>query len=179
MSTPVSATTPYCSAEEFLVFTDFREIVEYCSDANGQPMVNDFTDDVTRTGQIALAILQSASGEIESAVLLGGRYTVDDLQALTGNQAQFLKQLVADLALWGFICRRTNPGTPMPPKCEQAKAILNAIAQGEMIFGLQENIDAGVLQLTVETPADVVNRNLITFQAERMFGRRANRSCRP
>lgn len=179
MSTPVSATTPYCSAEEFLVFTDFRTIVDLCSDDDGRPLQSDFIDPTTRTGEIALAVLQVASGELESAVLLGGRYTVEDLQALTGNQQQFIKKLVADLALWEFYSRRPDITSQMPPKCEQAKAIVNAIAQGEMIFGIQENIDAGHIQLTVETPADVENRNLITFQAERFFGRRANRSVAP
>lgn len=179
MSTPVSGTTPYCSAEEFLVFVDFRTIVDLCSDDNGRPLESDFTDDTTRTGQIALAVLQASSGELESAVLLGGRYTVENLGELTGNQAQFIKKLVADLSLWEFYCRRPDLMSQMPAKCEQAKAIINAIAQGEMIFGIQENIDAGHLNLTVETPQDVINRNLVTFQAQRYFGRRANRSCRP
>lgn len=179
MSTPVSATTPYCSAAELLIFVDYRTLVDLCSDDNGRPLATDFTDETSTTGQIALAILQGASGELESAVLLGGRYSVEDLQALTGNQAQFIKKLVADLALWEFYNRRPDLLSQMPPKCEQAKAIINAIAEGSMIFGLQENIDAGHLTLTVETPQDVVNRNLVTFQAERYFGRRANRSCRP
>lgn len=178
MSTPVSSLTGYCTPAEFLIFRDFRTVVDLCSDENGRPLKSDFVDDSTVCGQIAIACLLAASGKLESAVLAGGRYTPDDLAALTGSQAQFIKGLVADLSIWEFYKRRPDITTPIPPEYEEAKAVINAIADGTAIFGLQENIDAGHLQLTVETPANVEARNLITLQAERLFGRRANRSVR-
>lgn len=178
MSTPVSNSTAYITAAELLVFVDFRTLSDLCSDDNGRPLKSDFTDSTTVLGATTVAILKAASGYVEMACLNGGRYTPDDLAGLTGNQAQALKKIVANLALWDFYCRRPDPGMPEPPQCAEANRLLDAIASGEKIFGIQETIDAGHAELTIETPQDVVARNLITYQSERMLGRRANRTPR-
>lgn len=178
--TPVSGDSAYITAAELLLFVDYRTLSDLCTDTDGpRPLKTDFSDATTDLGAKTQAILKAASGYVEMACLNGGRYTPDDLAALTGNQAQALKKLVANLALWDFYTRRPDTTMPEPPQAVEANRILDAVAAGEKIFGTQQAMDAGRLELTVETPIDVENRNLVTFQAERMFGRRANRRTQP
>ena len=162
-----------------MLFVDYRTLSDLCSDNDARPLKADFLDNTTDLGAKTEAILMAASGYVEMACLNGGRYTPARLAALTGCQAQALKKLVANLALWDFYTRRPDTTMPEPPQAVEANRILDAIAAGEKIFGDQEAIDASHAELTVEVPTDVENRNLITFQAERMFGRRANRSPAP
>lgn len=178
MSTPVSNADPYCTAAQFLIYADWRTIADLCSDLDGRPLQADLVDASTTVGTILVEFLAKASGDLESACFTGGKYTPEDIAGMTGNQAATIRGIVANKALWYFFMRRPDIGIQVPQACQQADAFLNAIATGERVFGIQEAIDASHLEIEVETAQDVENRNLITRQADRLFGRRANRRVR-
>lgn len=166
--TPLSSATSYCTGAQFLMFYDPTAVAMLLSD-DGTPVADPENDPTLAE------FLQSASGKVEAACLVGGKYAPEDLAALTGNMAGFLAQLVADLA-WGPLYRRRPNFTPAEiPSEKEANQLLNALGAGTKIFGFVETVDAGVLELDEETTADVEERNMVTFQAQRYFGRRANR----
>ena len=122
------------------------------------------------------SILMGASGYVEAACNVGGKYSPTDLATLTGNSAKFLAKIVADLAAPEVLGRRFVEFPDYAKRLETAEGACKAVSEGTMIFGLQENIDAGILDDYVETPTDVEARQMITYQASPFFGRRANRS---
>lgn len=138
------------------------------------PLKNLLSNTDAVEGRRFLKMLMRASGEIEAAALLGGKYTPASLNALTGGMKEFLSSLCFDLAIGP--CYRRRPGFA-GPEIEQenrARAFLVALEQGAAIFGLQENIDASHMELTIDTPRDVDIRDLTTVIARPMMGRRGN-----
>lgn len=176
MATPVSATTPYITATEFLKRYDWRTIIQLMGDDDASdPQLSTLLDEDTNEGGNLLAILKDAAGELETAALLGGRYSVADLNALTNNQSAYLGRIVADLAIGRCYQRRPDLFGQPPTQSQVAANILNALASGERIFGLQDQIDAGHMEMTTDAPADVVERNGMVVIAQEYFGRRGNR----
>lgn len=108
--------------------------------------------------------------------MVGGKYTPADLEALTGNMAKWLATIVADLAAPQVLGRRFVEFPEFQKRTDEANAVLAALSQGTMIFGLQEQIDAGRIDSEVETPQQVEARQMITYQARDFFGTRANRN---
>lgn len=96
------------------------------------------------TGNVnAQAALDSASGQINSAVLKGERYTVLDLQQLTGVDQAFLIDLTCNLA---FLKLRIRRGMPIEgfPYLDQALATLEALGTGAAVFNVAAVLEAGV-----------------------------------
>lgn len=174
--TPLSGDDPYCSGADFLLWYDIRTVKECLSDDD---LATPISDGAVPTNPKLVAILQGASGKLEAAVMMGGKYTPTDLATLTGNSLSWMKSIVADLAAPKVLGRRFTEFPDFQKRLEEAEGVLVALSKGELIFGLQENVDAGILDSYVETPTDVEEREMITYQARQYFGRRANRSTRP
>ncbi len=83
---------------------------------------------------------------------------------------------MSDLSIGRCYQRRPDLFGPPPQQAQIAANVLNALASGERIFGLQEVIDASHMTMTTDTPEDVVTRNGMVVQAQEFFGRRANRN---
>jgi phage gp36-like protein len=77
--------------------------------------------------------LDSAAGEIDSYALRGGRYTLAQLQGLTGQDQQFLFDLNCALAFCRLRLRRGVPASDFP-QCEWAQKMLEDLAAGKTIF---------------------------------------------
>jgi hypothetical protein len=133
------------------------------------------TDSSSVEGSRLAELLKDASGEVETAAFVGGRYAPADLAALTGNQSAYLKRLVADIAVGLCYQRRPDLFAGPPAAAQKAANLLNALASGERIFGLQENIDASHMEMTTDTPEQVETRNGMVVIAQGFFGRRGNR----
>lgn len=123
------------------------------------------------------AILLDASGELESACIIGNRYKPEDLQALLvddGAGAGLLRAIVAHLAFWR-LCQRRMPlsGDPKQvPGAQQSLDALSMLRDGERIFPFVESADAG-LPDTVNPSDPLTNPNVvntINVQACRFFG---------
>lgn len=173
--TPATSASSYCSAAEFLKRIDKRTVADLCSDT-GTPV----TEGALAANVNLLAALEDASGDVEAAALMGGRYSNADLAALItddGVGAAKLRRIVSDLAIAYLFERRPSPDLDRQPQAvERALKFLELLASGERIFGFQEVMDDGVMDDIKETPAIVEARNLPTYIARRLFGRRANRT---
>jgi hypothetical protein len=96
------------------------------------------------TNQVILDVLADASGVINSACLVGQRYTVPHLQALTDVDQQFLVRLTCDLA-WGLLALRRGVFTPdRYPQYLEGQETLVRLRQGDAVFNILVNEQAGV-----------------------------------
>lgn len=172
--TPISGTDPYCDGAAFLIRYDWRTVADCLSDDN-EPLA----EAAVPTNTKLLSILRECSGKLEAAAMMGGKYTPEDLGLLTGNMAQWLASIVADMAAPRVLGRRFVEFPDYAERLKEAEGVLVALSKGELLFGLQENIDAGLLDSEVETPQQVEDRQMITYQSRAFFGRRANRSTVP
>lgn len=184
----VSALTPYCTSAQFLVIYDWRTIAELCSDNDVSALKSDLLDSTTEPGAVLIYALRSSSGDLETACLMGGRYSVADLQNATGqatdpdasgnvdsNAAWFIRRLVAAYAKWLLYLHRPMLDSQVPADAQMAAQQLAQLASGERIIPVQPAIDSGHIRHEIETPRMVEDRGLATYSAHRYFGRRNNR----
>lgn len=168
MATPVSSATSYASATDLINAHEVGKIGDWATDTKVR-----LTPTQILTDTIVAAALLRGSGEVEMACFRGGRYTPTDLASLTGASAAALKGLVADIAFYRLAKRRLNTAQAIEAASyKEAMETLKAINQGELIFGLQEAADAGVIS-TVDLQLN--SRGLErrpTELAGRLFGRR-------
>ncbi len=173
--TVISGTVAYCTPAQFLQRYDYRTVGRLLLDAPPGPL-GIAKADVLADPNLATFLLE-ASGEVEMACLLGEYYTVGDLIALVStNGGEKLAGLVADLTMWRVYDRRPDKAAEMPQRCEIARGLLDALAEGKKIFPFLESAKAGHLNSAVETPPQVVARNGSVVQSQRYWGRRADRN---
>lgn len=177
MSTPVSSLTPYATAADMLTRYDATTVGDLLVDGRNatKPDASILLNAGTPEGQKLQKLLMGCSGLVESAAMMGGKYTPADLASLTGNQAELLKRIVCDLAIFDLYKRRPNPDSPIPAAYREAANWLSALEDGTTIFGLQEVIDSTHLRSEVESPGIVDQRRMWTREAAPYFGRRGNR----
>lgn len=141
-------------------------------------MIRDLATDresVSREGIVTeprvLTALADASGEVEVALRAGGQYTVAQLQSLTGNSLNHLKQIVCGLAIAALFRRRPEAAERnyIEDITRDAREALRALKRGENVFGLEAAIDASVPELTGPTAIDITNRNDLSSRMERYF----------
>jgi hypothetical protein len=167
MPTPLSSATSYCTPADLLTYSDWRPLADMLDD-NGARLTR---PEVLANAKLA-SCLDAASGQLESACLVGMRYTPTDLAALTGVGLERLKEVVAALALLRVFRRRELMPVELRLMVEDAEKQLTLLEQGYRVFGLAEHADAGLPAHEKETVYDIEARNGTTWQARRFFGRR-------
>lgn len=103
----------------------------------------------------------------------GALPTANTAGILNASQAQMYR-ILADLTIWYLIQRRPDRRWKTPETYEDSMTLLKMLAQGERIFSFQETGNAGVMFHYIEQEVDVVNRNGVVWQSNRLFGRRSN-----
>lgn len=165
-----------------LLWCDLRRVKQLVSDTDASVEPPELY-----VNETLLAVLQAASGDVESACLAGGRYTADDLAnlttaadralGLTSNTERALQKLVAHLALGDLYERRGIIAEGKDFKSvERALGMLEALRRGDRIFALAEVAEAGVTEAEYFDETDFDRRGDVTDQAKRFFGRRAKHS---
>lgn len=168
--TPDSASSAYASASDLSARYDVRVLCQLASDDDEALDEADLAANAK-----VLAALKTASGRVEASVLKGQRYTAANLGQLTGVASDYLKGLVCDLAFERLRRRRPEVMAKPAPAYTEALEDLKGLGEGALLFGTVEHEEAGLPELTVETPTEVETRNLTTYQANRLYGRRSNR----
>lgn len=166
--TPNSSTTAFATPAELAQFRDYRIMAQWIKDDDTIATYAEFL-----ASPVVQQALLAATGEIETAASVGGRYRRDDLAALTGAALVKLKQLCCDLAFAVLARRRlATVKSEDLSGVEEAYDLLDKLKNGERIFPLQETQDAGlgtdVNILINQNP----NNPPITWVARRYFGRR-------
>ncbi len=169
-----TSATSYLSAAQFLLRIDWRTVADLVS------------DDGTRVTKAALpadpnlaACLLDASGILEEACLVGGRYHPVDLAALTGAGQAALYRLLSRMTMCLLFERRPDREMKQPWIIEYVEDQLQKLRDAERILSFVETEQTGVAITRVETAQDVERRNGAVFQSRRFLGRRSNRSSGP
>lgn len=118
-----------------------------------------------------LAVLEDASGEIEAALLAGGRYTVSQLGSITGNTLNHLKRITCAVAISLLLERRPSERYQELAQAyaKTARAHLQELMAGKNVFGLTEQIEAGAIDTQTITVEDVSALNSLPTRMSRYF----------
>lgn len=157
--------TAYATAADMIARYDVRTIGDLVFDDGTAADSSDIS-----SSSVVTAALDDAAGEIEAALLRGGRYTRADLQSLTGNSLSYLKRINCKLAFWYLWERRPAWDND---QYEQSKAdarrVIQQLASGQEIFDLDKVVDAGTPMVTAPTQAEFDRRNLPIERFSRFY----------
>lgn len=129
----------FATPAEFLQRYDARIFGDVVRDDGNQATAEELLDDPNLQ-----AALDDASGDIESACLVGERYLPADLAALTGHSLFHLKRICCDIAV-AFLLRRRPSDDPDrdTARLELAEKHLERLRTGEMVFYRGDGADQG------------------------------------
>lgn len=155
----------YAAVSDLTARYDVRDVSDLASDTGTAIAAGSLATDPN-----ILAALADASGDIDSALLAGRRYTTDDLTGLTGNSLAKLKRLTCDLAM-AFLLGRRPAHDPERLKAfeERGRMLLERLRKGENVFDLDAQKDAGVIDHQVQTIQAVDNMNLLRDQTRHYY----------
>lgn len=143
--------TAFATAADMVNHYDVNTLGDLCSD-DGTPVA----EGGLAANAKMVAALNSATGRIQAAALRAGRYTVQDLEGLTGESAAYLATLTCRLAFWHLWQRK--PYTEDQQR-QEAKAnadeALEAIRTGDDCFNVQAAIDAGHPTVSTVSRVDI------------------------
>lgn len=136
---------------------DARDIGDLASDTGTAVASGDLAANAK-----VLAAINDALGDIESALVAGSRYTVAQLEALTGVALAKFKRLACGRAMFYLLSRRPaqNPDR-LKQFDEWTESQLQRLRKGENIFNLDDQKDAGVIDHQFIEAVDVSKLNLI------------------
>lgn len=162
---------PYANAADLTARHDINTILELLTDSGNKPPVNTIATD-TRL----VACLDDASGDIDSALLVGNRYSTTDLSGLTGNALARLKRLTCDITMAYLYDARPGYNTDqVQPIRARADAELEKLRNGSNVFNLVDQLAAGLPTIDGPTTIDYQRLNLIPDRITRYFPARARR----
>jgi phage gp36-like protein len=126
-------------------------------------------DDVPTHPRV-IAALEDADGEIEAALLAGGRYTIADLNGLSGNALSHYKRISCSIAM-AFLFE-ARPG--MRPEvaeaiAKQSREHVQALRRGENVFGIPAVTSSGILEYATVSVSTIENRNTLPDRMPRFF----------
>ena len=158
----------YCSAAQFLKRFDDRDVRDLVSDTGTA-----VTTGAIATDEILLQVLDDASGDIDAALQAGGRYSAADLSGLTGNNANKLERMTAEIAMLYLLERRPSFN---PDQLERFEKIRNRhlepLRKGTNIFALADAITAGAASVDGPTTQNYTDLNLVRDRVQNYYPRR-------
>jgi len=160
----------YATPQDMIRYYDETIVADLVDD--GGEGVADLMNDPT-----LLAILDSASGRVESACAVANLYKPDDLAALAGPSKALLAELVCDLAMVRLLKRRQGTKyQELRDQVKDAEEHLDRIRKGERIFGgMAEVREAGLPQVEGPTTATYERLNLIPDRTRNFYPARSTR----
>jgi phage gp36-like protein len=157
----------YASGDDLVARFDVDVIGDLATD-NRTPLLR---DDIPSHANVVVALLD-ASGEVETHLTLGGRYTVDHLENLNEKSQALLKKIVCTYAMANLFERRAGLHAEMAKAIrERADEYRIQLTSGQAVFGIIDDtshVDASEPQLDGPTSVEIERRN---FLASRMSGR--------
>lgn len=146
----------YATVQQLLTRFDFRDLGDFASDNSIRVAPEDLAAD-PRIG----AALDDASGQIDAALIVAGRYDPGDLAALTGNTASHLVRVCCDIAAAYLMSARLGQDPErVKARMEVAESHLERLRKGENIFNLTDTIAAGLPEVDGPSTLDIDHLNL-------------------
>lgn len=144
------------SVSDLLTRWDQRLLADLAGDS-GQPVEN------LQSNPRILAALHGASGQVRSAVLKGRRYSLEELENLSEDDAAYLKDIVCGLAILRLAaCRVSTIGSEVWQALRKdLQEQLDALERGERIFASPAALEAGLPQTDGPRLVDYQQLNLL------------------
>jgi phage gp36-like protein len=123
------------------------------------------------------AALDDASGEVDAALLAGGRYTAEQLSSLTGSSKSYLKAIVCGLAMAALHDRRPEAvhSETIERLTKKSRDAIYSLRRGENVFGIADHIEATQLHISGPSAIQLQNRNGLPERMSRYFPSPASR----
>lgn len=122
------------------------------------------------------AALDDATGAIKSALMVGSQYQEDDLDALTGESAEYLKRITCEIAMAYLILRRPEKyGKASQEVRENQQALLDMFRSGARVFNIDANVNAGLPSVNGPNAATYERLNMIPDRTRNFYPRRISR----
>tara|TARA_R110002110_G_scaffold412840_2_gene639295 strand:+ start:2441 stop:2950 length:510 start_codon:yes stop_codon:yes gene_type:complete len=157
----------YTDADDLTARFDTRSIQQLVSDTGTPVLPSDLTTDANLA-----AALDDAEGEVTAMLLVGGRYTVLELAALTGTALSYLKYIICNIAMLHLLGRRPSVNAKLYEQLKELREThLKALQEGHAIFGGEDaDVDAGRVSTDGISHQDMVNNDSIRIRKPRYFG---------
>jgi hypothetical protein len=112
-----------------------------------------------------LQIMSSAAGRVKAALLCGERYKPEQLESLTGDDREFLVELVCTCAMARIFGRRPGLHEDQAKACNaEVDAYLEQLRQGKNLFNLPSHRTAANPTFGGPTVVQLQNTNLAVGQ---------------
>lgn len=155
-------------SDDLIARYDARDVCDLASDT-GSPVL---LADLSANAKVAAA-RDDALGDVESALVAGQRYTVAQLEGLTGTALAHFKRLVCGRTMYYLLCRRPafDPDR-LKAFDEWTETQLKRLRLGENVFNLDDQKDAGVIDHEFIEAADVSKIKLLRDRVQNTYPRR-------
>jgi len=164
--------TALVATTDLTAYYDARVIADLASDSDIPVADEDFS-----TNTVITAAIEAASGKLESACLVGERYTEAKLLALTGNALAYMKRLVCTLAM-AYLCarRQGKHREEYEAQLKEAQEDIDRLRNGEAIFGSDaDSVAAGNPEVDGPDVVDYQQYNRIPERVKRFYPPRGQR----
>lgn len=161
----------YAEPSDLMIQKDQNILADLCQDDGKAPDRSSLADNA-----ILEAMLDQASGVVESALIAGRRYSATDLEDLTGNSQALLKRICCDIGM-RFLYERRPDYDPdaLEKHRDLAERYLQRLQKGEDVFNITANKNAGLVDTAEPTTTDYSKLNLIPDRCNRFFPARQTR----
>jgi phage gp36-like protein len=155
----------YAEPADMTTRHDATVVASLCSDDGHEVPSEDLATDPN-----LLTALQDASGDVEAALLIGKRYSVEDLEGLTGNSLAKLQRITCTIAMANLLERRPVVHVQEAEKLlERAEKYLEQLRTGQRIFNLEDQLDTQLPTVDGPTSVDCARINLLPDRMTRYF----------
>lgn len=169
---------PYATGDDLIKRYDIDLIGDLCQDTreelDWESEITDLTEHVN-----VVSALEDATGEIDVALLSGGRYTPEQLAELanpavpqnTTNSKKHLVRVTCAIAMSILVERRLDKVSMETADWlrKTASGFLEALRRGDNVFGIQENLNAGRIDIETVEAVEIENLNLMPGRMPRFF----------
>lgn len=163
--------TAYAEPSDLISRYDVAVLGDLVADDGIRVSASDLEDDA-----VLLEVLQTASGQVEAAMLCGNRYSPDELSGLTGNSASHLKQIVCLIAIAILFERRPAVNSMHADLyLKRADAYLEDLRHGKNLFNLAEALVDANPTISGPSSIDYRNINMLPDRMVRYFPSRKQR----
>ncbi len=153
------ASPQYITPAELYDAFDRRLIEKLSGDGQSGPIDSNNTKIITS--------IERASERIQMAATVGNRYTTDELDTMQTDDRWALKELAAQLTV-GILAGRRGAGIDesIQQQMDHAEKVLERLENGDMVFPVAVNRQAGKAEISVMQPA---TRGLINLVGDTDF----------
>jgi phage gp36-like protein len=161
----------YAEVSDLLARHDNDVVADLCSDDQHRIPAEDLASNSN-----LLATLEDASGDVESAMLIGKRYTPAQLDALQGNSRAKLVRITCTIAMAYLLERRPLVHVSNAERLlKRAEEYLEQLRTGQRVFNVEDNLEKQLPTIGGPTSVKAEELNTLGQRMTRYFPEEVSR----